>query len=469
MGNQSSFTNCHFEHYNTNTTAFYHYDLTEQNNKSEYFDFCLNFTCDDLKVEQCTMEEIEKTLKENRINGAKMYNFMPQLNDSESKSFWSKLQYLDIVFTKTPISYWSLKEYLELAPNIVDLTLNTSKYLTIESEIWDLISDRKMDKLVLTRVNVSNLSMHNLRKMMMNTNQLLFEGKILNMVLCDDDLTSIYLEKKICLLNLDTKDLELDNGIVVNNAVRLLGSNMTLTLDPGMNNKIILKQIPQTTKIQALNLRDPKYYDVKIGFTNKIHIWDYDLDILYQYIENNPNITKITSCYDAVSFAEYSEFMDRIAKLDRTIDVRIQYIETQEQKQENERRKEAKVQHKKLSIEHLTETDIIQYLVQAFTQELNSYETCDAFRTLSRISLDRVYKIVFQFNDKLKSVALENLCQRYKGAIEGRNIFSMTNIDDCQKSTLTVKMKFDSIVFNNLSFNDVKDIKGCLISMFHLK
>ena len=285
MGNQSSFTNYHFEHYNSHTTDFYHYDLTEQNNKTEYFDFCLNFTCDELKVQRCTLDQIEKCLKKKKINGAKMYNFMPQLNDQESKNLWSKLEYLDVVFTGTPISSWSLKDYLQLAPNIVDLTLNTSKYLTIESEIWDLIADRKMDQLNLQRVDVSNLSMHNLRKMMTNTDKLLFEGGILNMVLRDDELTSLYLKKKICLLNLDTKDLEFNNDIVVHNAVRLLGSQMTLTLDPHVDNNRILKQIPQTTTIKALNLRDLTYHNVKIGFTNEIHIWSYDLDVLYSYIE----------------------------------------------------------------------------------------------------------------------------------------------------------------------------------------
>ena len=466
MGNQSSFTNCHFEHYNSHTTEFFHYDLTERNHKSEYFDFCLNLTCDQLKVQQCTMEQIEKILKKKKINGAKMYNFMPQLNDDESRSLWSKLEYLNISFTKTPISSWSLKDYLQLAPGIVDLTLHTSEYLEIDAEVWDLIADLKMNRINLERVDVRHLSLNHLRKIMENTDKLLFKDKILAMVLYDDELTSIYLKKKICLLNLDTKDIPVDNHIVVDNFIRLLGSNVTLTLDPDIDNEGILKQIPQTTTIKALNLRDLTYYDVKIGFTDTIHIWKYDLDVLYQYIENNPNITKVTSCYDAVSFSDHCKFMDRIAKLDRSIDINIQYIETKEQKRE--RKQAAMMQHGELSLGYLTQTDIIEYLSQAFTKELDSYETCDLFRTLSRIALDRVYKIVSQFDSKLKSVALDNLCRRYNTAIEGKNLLSVTNIDDCQRSTLTIKMEIDSIVFDNLSFNEVKEIKDCIVAIFQL-
>jgi hypothetical protein len=178
-----------------------------------------------------------------------------------------------------------------------------------------------------------------LRKIMENTKQLLFEGKILSRVLQDDELTSLYLEKNICLLNLDTKDIDVHNDIELNNAIRLLGPKMTLTLDPEIDNKRFLERIPSTTTIKALHLRDPRYHNVKIGCTDSIHIWNYDLEVLFRYLENNPNITEITSCYDAVSFAEYSKFMDQIKNLNRMIDIKIQYIETKEQEQERERKR----------------------------------------------------------------------------------------------------------------------------------
>jgi hypothetical protein len=124
------------------------------------------------------------------------------------------------------------------------------------------------------------------------------------------------------------------------------------------------------------------------------------------------------------------------------------------------------VKHGEVCITHLMQFEIINYLIEAFTKELHSYETHESFRTLSRISLDMVYKIVSKFNFKLNSDTLDNLCDRYHKAIKGSNLLSVTNIDDCQRSTLTVKMICNSVVFNDLTFKEVDQIKDCIVGIF---
>lgn len=340
MGSSNS---SHFQFYNSNTTKFYHYDLDVSHINYSVLDFAVKFTCDENKTIETTFDEILRTLQKNKVNGVKLCNFLVSINNVESLEIWSQLTYLEVKIIPGLPSPALFKEarndpnvlinYLKKGPNINDLHLSTGTSIRIPREFWKLLSTRKMECVQIERCDVSELSTELLKIIMENTMRIIFEECVLCKIIKDSDLTNLYLDKRDFPICLDTaitteyhKNEYLENNLIIPNFVRLLHPDKSLLLSRGAPNEQILRAICESgKKIDSLQLRDPVFYDVRLNFVNTIHIWDYDLDILYKYIENNPNINKITSCMDAVTLDRYNHFMSKIKKLDRDIEVLIHY------------------------------------------------------------------------------------------------------------------------------------------------